>query len=143
MGETGARPGAGSGAGTGAGSGAEPQPPPAGAPPPRRRTGRLGRAFEVGISLHGAVIFTVLWVGFAVGLATGGGLLVDAWTWLTGLEPVAAVVAWILLLPIAVGLWAWNAVGSILVIALVGVALVAWTLLAVNGIAKTFGRRRG
>jgi hypothetical protein len=123
-------------------AGAGRQPPPAEVPP-SRRTGRLGRAFEVGLSLYGAVIFTVLWVGFAVGVATGGGLLVDAWAWLTGLEPVAAVVAWVLLLPIAVGLWAWNAVGSALVIALVGVGLVGWTLLAVRGAARTFGRGRG
>ena len=56
--------------------------------------------------LRDSAIFTVLWVGFAVGLATGGDLLIDAWAWLTGLEPVAAVDAWILVLPIAVGLWA-------------------------------------
>jgi hypothetical protein len=109
--------------------------------PPRRRAGRLGRAVEAAMSLYGAAIFTVLWAGFAVGLATGGGLLVDAWAWLTGLEPVAAIVAWILLLPIAVGLWAWNASGSVLVIALVGVGLVAWTLLAVSGLVKVLGRR--
>lgn len=119
----------------GSGASAGPQPPP-------RRAGRLGRALEVGIGLYGAAIFSVLWVGFVVGMATGGGLLVDAWAWLSGLEPVAAVVAWVLLLPIAVGLWAWNASGSVLVIALVGVGLVAWTLLAVGGFVKTFGRRR-
>lgn len=114
-----------------------PTPPPA---PPRRRG--VGRALEVGIGLYGAIVFTVLWAGFAVGLATGGGLLVDAWDRLSGLEPAAAVIAWIMLLPIAVGLWAWNAAGSVLVIALVGVVLVAWTLLAVDGLAKAFGRRR-
>lgn len=113
---------------------------PASPSPPRRRA---GRAFEVGLSLYGAIVFTVLWVGFAVGLATGGDLLVDAWAWLSGMEPLAAVVAWILLLPIAVGLWAWNAAGSFVAIVLVGVGLVAWTLLAVSGLLKTFGRRRG
>ena len=89
------------------------------------------------------MIFTVLWVGFVVGLVTGGGLLVDAWAWLIALEPIPAVVAWILLLPIAVGLWAWNAAGSVLVIALVGVGLVAWTLVMLSGLAKALGWRRG
>ena len=112
--------------------------PPTPAEPPRRRA---GRAFEIGLSLYGIAIFTVRWVGFAVGLATGGDLLVDAWAWLTGLEPVAAVIAWILLLPIAVGLWAWNAVGSTLVIGAVAVGLVGWTLLMAAGAMRTFRRR--
>ena len=105
------------------------------------RSGRAGRAFEVGLSLYGAVIFTVLWVGLAIGVATGGDLLIDAWTSLTALEPIPAVIAWVLLLPIAVGLWAWNAAGSTLVIGAVTVGLVAWTALAVSGVVKTFGRR--
>ena len=103
--------------------------------------GRAARAFEVAFSLYGAAIFTVLWVGFAVGLATGGGLLVDAWAWLSGLEPLWAVVAWILFLPIAVGLWAWNAAGSPIVIGAVLAGLVAWTALAVSGLVKVFRRR--
>jgi len=116
--------------------------PPAEAPGPSAPTRRrAGRALEVGIGLYAAVIFTILWVGFAVGVLTGGSLLVDAWAWLTALEPIAAVVAWILLLPIAVGLWAWNAAGSVLVIAVVGVGLVAWTLVAVSALLKTVGRR--
>jgi uncharacterized membrane protein len=108
------------------------RPPPA---QPQRR--RAGRAFEIGLSLYGFAIFTVLWVGFAVGLATGGDLLVDAWAWLTGLAPVAAVIAWILFLPIAVGLWAWNAVGSALVIGTVAVGLAAWTLVMASGAMRT------
>jgi len=111
-------------------------PPP---PPSSRRT--VGRVLEIGLSLYGIAIFTVLWVGFAVGLATGGDLMIDAWAWLTGLEPVAAVMAWILFLPIAVGPWAWNAVGSALVIGAVAVGLVAWTLVMAAGAMRTFRRR--
>ena len=111
-------------------------PPP---PPSSRRT--VGRVLEIGLSLYGIAIFTVLWVGFAVGLATGGDLMIDAWAWLTGLEPVAAVMAWLLFLPIAVGLWAWNAVGSALVIGAVAVGLVAWALVMAAGAMRTFRRR--
>jgi hypothetical protein len=103
--------------------------------------GRAGRVVAIAISLYAAGIFVVLWVGFAVGLATGGELLVDAWAWLTGLETFWAVVAWILFLPIAVGLWAWNAAGSAIVIGIVLAGLVAWTALAASGVAKAFGRR--
>jgi hypothetical protein len=116
--------------------------PPAGPPTPTRPSRNpVGRALEIALSLYGAAIFTILWVGFAVGLATGGDLLVDAWAWLSALEPFAAVVAWILLLPIAVGLWAWNAVGSALVTIAVGAGLVAWTLLMASGLVRTFRRR--
>ena len=114
-----------------------PAVPPTPAQPPRRP---VGRALEIGLSLYGIAIFTVLWVGFAVGLATGGDLLIDAWAWLTGLEAVAAVIAWILLLPIAVGLWAWNAVGSALVIGAVAGGLVVWTLVMAAGAMRTFRR---
>jgi hypothetical protein len=101
----------------------------------------LGRALEVALSLYGAAIFTLLWVGFAIGLATDGRVLTDAWAWLTGLEPVAAVVAWILLLPIAVGLLAWDADLAPLAGAAVLVALVVWTLAAASGLVRTFRRR--
>jgi hypothetical protein len=113
--------------------------PPAVPPTPGRPSRRpAGRALELALSLYGAAVFTVLWAGFAVGLVSGGGLLVDAWAWLTGLEPIAAVAAWILVLPIAVGLWAWNAVGSSLVTGAVAVGLVAWTLVMASGVMRTF-----
>jgi hypothetical protein len=118
-----------------------PSPLPGGPSPAPRSRGRAGRALEIGLSLYGITIFSILWVGFAVGLATGGDLLVDAWAWLTGLAPVVAVIAWILFLPIAVGLWAWNAVGSALVIGAVAVGLVAWTLVMASGAMRTFRRR--
>ena len=83
---------------------------PALGPTPARPGRRpLGLALEVALTLYGLAVFAALWVGFAVGLWTDGRILVDAWTWLSGLEPAAAVVAWLLLLPIAIGLWAWNA----------------------------------
>jgi hypothetical protein len=117
-------------------------PPPPGPPTaPRRLRDRVGRALEIVLGLCAAAVFTLLWVGFAVGLATGGRILADAWAWLSGLEPLAAVVAWILLLPIAVGLWAWNAVGSPLVMGAVAVGLVAWTLVAASSAVRTFRRR--
>jgi len=115
-----------------------PSPLPSSAP---RSRGRAARAFEVGLSLYGAAVFAILWAGLAVGLATGGDLLVDAWAWLSGLPAGVAVVAWILLLPIAVGLWAWNAVGSTLVTGAVAVGLVAWTLLMASGVVRALRRR--
>jgi hypothetical protein len=52
------------------------------------------------------------------------------WEWLRSLPVVAQVAVWILILPLAVGLWAWESeLGQGPRIA-VGVGLVAWTILA-------------
>jgi hypothetical protein len=102
--------------------------------------GGAGRACDVGLSVYGAVICIALWGGLLVGVTTGGAMPTDAWAWLTGLDTVAAVVAWILLLPIAVGLWAWNEAGSVLVQGVVLVGLLAWTLLMARGVGRTVRR---
>lgn len=102
---------------------------------------RIGRALDVGISIGGFAVFVALWVGFAIGLATGGQLFADAWDWLLGLEPVATVVVWILFLPICVGLWALEGGLPTFATILLGLALIPWTAVAVNGLRKTLARR--
>ncbi len=67
------------------------------------------RRLQLVLGTYAVAVFALLWVGFAVGLVSGGQAFADAWAWLNGLEPVARIAAWILFLPIAVGLWAWNA----------------------------------
>lgn len=119
-------------------------PQPAGpATPARPSRSSFGRALQVVISLYGTAVFLVLWVGFAVGLATGGRILSDAWAWLSGLEAVEAVAAWLLILPIAIGLWSWNAGVSPLVMAAVAAAIGAWTVVAASGLVRTFWRPGG
>jgi hypothetical protein len=85
------------------------------------------------------VVFAVLWVGFAVGLVSGGQAFADAWGWLNGLEPVARIAAWILFLPIAVGLWAWNTDLPAPVFAAVCAGPAAWTLVAVGALSAPSG----
>ena len=75
------------------------------ADPGRTRDRRL----QLALGTYAVLVFAVLWVGFALGLIAGGQAFADAWAWLNGLEPVARIAAWVLFLPIAVGLWAWNA----------------------------------
>lgn len=101
----------------------------------------LGRAIEIILSLAVAAVFLMLWVGVVIALFTDGQILADAWAWLTGLQPVAAVIAWIALLPIAVGLWAWDADLSPIAMGAVVIGLVAWTLVAAAGVVKAFRRR--
>lgn len=106
---------------------------------PTQRISRT-RALEVFLASYAAVVFAVLWAGLAAGLTTGGALFTDTWTWLTGLEPLAAVIVWILTLPIAVALWAWNADLATLAGAAVAAGLIGWTLVAISGIVRTFRR---
>lgn len=87
------------------------------------------------------LVFAVLWVGFALGLIAGGQAFADAWAWLNGLEPVARIAAWVLFLPIAVGLWAWNAALPAPVLAAVALGLVAWTLVAGGSLVRATRRR--
>jgi hypothetical protein len=99
------------------------------------------RRLQLILGTYAVLVFAVLWVGLAVGLIAGGHAFADAWTWLNGLEPVARITAWILFLPIAVGLWARNAGLSAPVFAAVAVGLVAWTLVAVGSLARAVRRR--
>ena len=87
------------------------------------------------------LVFAVLWIGFALGLIAGGQVFADAWAWLDALEPAARIAVWVLFLPIAVGLWAWNAELPAPVFAAVLVGLVAWTLVAVGSLVRAVRRR--
>jgi hypothetical protein len=93
-------------------------------------------AVEIGLNTYAVLVFAMLWIGLAVGLADGGRLLTDAWARLTGLEVVAQVALWILFLPIAVLLWAWNAGLAAPFAWVVALGLITWTLIALAGLAR-------
>jgi hypothetical protein len=99
------------------------------------------RRLQLVLGTYAVLVFAVLWVGLAVGLVSGGQAFTDAWAWLNGLEPVARIAAWVLFLPIAVGLWAWNAGLPAPVFAAVAIGLVAWTLVAVGSLVRAVRRR--
>ena len=81
--------------------------------------------------------FLVLWAGAAASLPWGGQLAVDAWAWLTGLPDLVGFAAWVLLLPVAVGLWASQADPPAVIGGLVALGLVLWTGVAWLGLART------
>jgi hypothetical protein len=68
-------------------------------------------------------------------------LLVEAWAWLTALSTPVAIVVWVLFLPIAVGLWIWNSSWAPVVGVLLAIGMVAWTLVAVNGVMRALRAR--
>ena len=102
--------------------------------------GNGARLFETVVSVYGAAVFATLWIGLAVALATGGTLLEDAWAWLSALQPLAAVIVWLLILPIGVGLWAWNTDPGLIVELAAAAGLIAWTAVAASGLRKVWRR---
>ena len=107
----------------------------------RDQRSRRDQRLQLALGTYAVVVFAVLWLGFAVGLVTGGQVFADAWAWLNGLEPIARIAAWILFLPIAVGLWAWNAGLPTPAWAVVVVGLIAWTVLALGSLVRSVRRR--
>ena len=82
-----------------------------------------------------SLVFLVLWAGALLDLAGGGRLAPDAWSWLAGLPDLAGFAAWVLLLPVAVALWASQSglpgvVGWLLLVGLALWTVVAWLSLA-------------
>jgi hypothetical protein len=100
-----------------------------------------GRWLQLGLGVYATAVFAVMWVGFALALISQPDSLDEAWQSLRGLPPVPQVAAWILFLPIAVGLWAWTSDLHPAVAAAVVVGLVLWTLAAVSGLIRAVARR--
>jgi hypothetical protein len=60
------------------------------------------------INLGAFAILTILWLGFAAALIFNQSMLDAAWQMLRGLPFIAQAVVWLLILPLAAGLWIWE-----------------------------------
>lgn len=107
----------------------DPVPEPEGVPAARR-----GRVIEVLLAVGSLAVFAVTWLYVAAAVLSDGTFLADTWAWLSSLEAIAAFVVWLLLLPLVVFLWAWQADLAPWVMGLVMLGLVAWTLVALSGL---------
>lgn len=97
---------------------------------------RWGHRLDVVMTVGAFVVFAMLWAGLAYAQLADRTLPGDAWTWLRALEPVPQVVVWIVVLPIAVGLWIWTSEWPPLVGALLGLVLVAWSVAGLSGVVR-------
>ena len=113
------------------------------ASPGRPPKGRSARVVEVVLSIGALIVFAILWFYVAAAVFTDGTLLDDTWAWLGSLDTLAAVVAWLALLPLAVFLWAWQADLQPWVMGIVMLGLVAWTLVAASGLRRRKSSQRG
>ena len=102
---------------------------------------RLAWVVELALTLAASAVFVLLWGTVAVAALTDGELLADAWAWLTGLDTIPALVAWVAILPVGLFLWAWQANLEPLFMGLVLVGLVMWTGIAWSGLVRVLLRR--
>ena len=63
------------------------------------------------INFGAFAILTILWLGFAAALIFNQAMLDTAWQMLRGLPFVIQAVVWLLILPVAAGLWIWKPPG--------------------------------
>jgi hypothetical protein len=75
------------------------------------------------------VVFAVIWIAVAVGLVWSAGTVDEAWRAIRALPVVVQLIAWVLFLPVMVGMWIWESSWPFLVrlVLLIGVA--GWNLL--------------
>jgi len=92
------------------------------------------------LSTYAIVIFTMLWVGFAIALVVNREWLNLLWNWVQALPSVSEIIVWVLFLPIMVGLWIWESSWPDLVRLLAFAGIVGWTLLAVSSFMRAVRR---
>jgi hypothetical protein len=68
-------------------------------PAPTPRTGGSSPLFGA---------FLILWIAFMAALVFDQSALDTVWRWLTGGPLVLQLIAWVLFLPITLGLWIWE-----------------------------------
>jgi hypothetical protein len=102
--------------------------------------GRFGR-LEAVLTYGAFVVFVITWAAFAYALVVDPSAPEAAWAHVQDLPLALQVVAWIVLLPLMVGLWAWVSDLGPLVTALVAAGLVAWTLASVRSTIRLLRAR--
>ena len=95
------------------------------------------------LSSYAVATFVVLWVGLAVALIVNRAWLDTLWTWAESLPLALRITAWVVLLPILVGLWIWQSSWTVLGQVLGFAGILGWTLVAVYNFIKAFRKKSG
>ena len=90
------------------------------------------------MSVYANAIFMVLWVGFVIALVVNREWLDVIWGWVQALPLAPKIITWVIITHIMVGLWIWESSWSIPARLVGFTGIVAWTLLAVSSLTKTF-----
>jgi hypothetical protein len=81
-------------------------------------------------------MFVALWIGFAIVVLGDPRFFDPLWKWLRTLPTPIQAIAWIVFLPLAVGLWLWESSWPPIVSAVLAGGMIAWTLVAANGLLR-------
>ena len=115
--------------------------PPAAAGGSGGTSGRASRALEIVLTLFASAVFVLLWVYVALAALTDSTLPADTWAWLSGLDLLPAILAWIAILPLGVFLWTTQADLEPVWMGIIVLGLIGWTWLAWAGLARLARRR--
>ena len=80
---------------------------------------------------HGVLfgVFALLWVAFAIAAIASPASLDQAWDAIGGWPLIVQAVAWLLFLPVMVGLWVWETSWPLVLRLVFVVGIAAWNLL--------------
>ena len=80
---------------------------------------------------HGVlfVIFAIVWIAFGAALIWSQGSLDQAWQTIRSWPLVVQILAWVLFLPVMVGLWVWETSWPVIVRLVLVVGIAGWNLL--------------
>ena len=74
-------------------------------------------------------VFAVIWIAFGVALVWSQGSLDQVWARIQDLPLIAKAVAWLLFLPVMLGLWAWETSWPLIVRLTLVFGIAGWNLL--------------
>ena len=77
----------------------------------------------------GFVIFGVLWVAFAYAVVTRQPGLEETWQAIRALPLIVQLVAWLLFLPVMLGMWVWETTWPLVMRVVLVAGLAGWNLL--------------
>ncbi|MEO7295575.1 MAG: hypothetical protein ABIZ57_05495 [Candidatus Limnocylindria bacterium] len=86
------------------------------------------------------VIFALIWLAFGAALLFSQGSLDAAWQTIRGLPLLVQLIAWLLFLPVMIGLWVWETTWPLILRLFVVLGIAGWNLLIFLPRALQFGR---
>jgi hypothetical protein len=75
------------------------------------------------------LVFAAIWVAFGAGLVLSQGSIGQVWETIRGLPLIVQLVAWLLFLPVMVGLWIWETTWPLVVRLVLVLSIAGWNLL--------------
>jgi hypothetical protein len=88
--------------------------------------GGVGWLAETGVLF---AAFALIWVAVGIGIVASAGTVDEAWRAIGALPLVVQAIAWVLLLPVMLGLWVWESNWPLIVRLVVVVGIAGWNLL--------------